>query len=531
MVQGYAKSKHIIKKVLTCISIAVLVNLCPISNAYSTTDLPIGSWVYDALEDLAALGATDLIGLNARPISRMAAAHKVAGMIEDIQGDRLEFSLLRDEIAMNKAEDLLYKLMDELQDELVLLGVEVVSKEELLQDHFLFRAMDRINAKIAYGSYSDSAVNSHVLDNEQGWVLEEEFNARVDMQSWVSFQDFFGLRIEPAFYGSKNKNKITLDKCFFNASYKNIECGAGRTSLRWGPGRHGSMLVSNNTRPLYVANIGSQKPFRIPRIEKLGQWNIDFFTAKFIDEVDRAIKEPYLSGLRVEYSPHDRLNLSGNHTIMWGGDGVPDVSIVDLFDMFLAKLGGGGDEPENHLISITGEWAVPGLNDVIPFANGALVYCEIGAEDEMSGLPSHVGGLGGFRIIDLFLIEDLCLVMEYARTDNVWYIHNKYADGYTSRGNILGHHVGTDGDDFFVSLNKKYGDTFEVELRFDGERHGLENSVTEKKYEGGVNFKYRYLKNLILEADYEIEYFDAFKNVTGQTTKNHVIFIGGRLDF
>jgi len=505
--------------------------ICLTQNAYATTDLPLGHWIYEALEKLAILGVTDVIGLHTRPLSRVAVAHRIAGIIEDVQNEKLTFSALRDEVAMDKSEDLLYKLMDEFEGELAGMGVEVVMKTDEPLRRVSFKLFDQIRKEVIYTNFDDSTKKSIKLENRRGWESNDGINGRVSLDSWISLKDYIGLRAESAYYGSKDKSKLTLDEAFLKTAIYNIEGGVGRTSMWWGPGRHGAMLLSNNTRPLYTANITNQRPFALPYLEKLGLWNVNFFTSKFINEESRAIKEPYLSGLRVEYSPHRRLSLGLNHTVMWGGEGVPHVSAVDLLDMFFSKLGGGAGEPENHLVSFTGEWAVPALNTVIPLASGALIYCEIGAEDEDRGMPSRVGGLGGVRITDLLMMEDLDLIFEYAKTDSSWYTHSVYLNGYTHRGNVLGHHLGTDGDDIFVGLSKDFGELFNAGIWFDGERHGLSSAIVERKYEGGVNFTYRYFKNVILQANYELEYFQGYGHVSKQTTKNHIVTLGGRLDF
>jgi len=526
-----AQSVTPLKKIFICITILAFTFLSFPQKTFPDTDIALDSWVYETLEGLAMLGMTEVIGLYTRPISRMAAAKRVSRMIDKVQDEKLTFSVLRDQMAMNKAEDLLYRLMDEFEEELEELGVNVAIKEGKRQKLFLHRMFEKIDFEVVYGAFGNESTKSVNLENRRGWELEEEINGRIGFRSWAKLSDVLSVSAEPAFYGSKEKAKITLDEALVEASLWNIEVGAGRTSMWWGPGREGSLLLSSNTRPLYLAKAGNVSPFRLPYLENLGLWNINFFTAKLIDEEDREVKEPYFSGLKVEYSPHNRLNLAGTHTIMWGGEGVPNVSATDLLDMFVSKMGGGADEPENHIVSVACEWAVPYVNEFFPLGNGILLYAEVGGEDEASGLPIHLGGLGGIRIMDLVMIKDLDLVMEYAQTDEIWYTHHKYTDGYTSDNRILGHHMGGDSDDILINLTKKFGEQFEVGLRFDGERHGLSKSVTERKYEGGVDFKLHYTEKLILGISYEIEYFDQFRNVSNQTTKNHIFSLGGRMDF
>jgi len=525
-----SKIKSLQSLCLVIVALTIGIFFC-VNEANASTDLPLGHWAYDALEDLVLLGVTDLIGLSTRPMSRVAVARKIAGIIKEIQDEELKFSVLRDEAAIDRAETMLYALMDEFEDELTRLGVDVVIKEDKSFKVVSLRLFDTMRKELKYTLFSESTIKQISLENERGWVLEEEANTRISIGSWISIEDVLGLRVEPVFYGSKDKNNITLDEAFISANYANICAGVGRTSMWWGPGHHGTMLLSNNVRPLYLAKIGSTSPFRLPYLGELGLWNISFFTAKLIEENNRNIEEPYLSGLKLEYSPHKRLNLGFTHTVMWGGEGARDVSFTDFLDMFFAKLGGGADEDENHLMSFTGEWAVPGLNEILPVADGALLYCEIGAEDERNGLPDAIGGLVGIRLIDIFASEGLDFITEYARTDDTWYTHYAYRNGYDSRGNILGHHVGTDGDDIFVSITKKFGKNFNAGLTFDAERHGLTKSVVEKKYEAGIDIKYQVLENAFLNAEYEFEYFDAYQNTSGQTAKNHILAIGGEIEF
>jgi len=487
--------------------------------------------VYDGLEDLAMMGMTEIIGLNTRPISRMAAAHRIVNMIEDVQDEKLNFSILRDEKAVERAERLLYRLMDEFEQELVLLGVDVVLREDRPPKKITHEYVEHFEAEFIYAGFDDSNTKSVKLDNRRGWTVGEEANGRVSARSWINFMNTIDLSAEPAIYISKDQSKITLDEAFAGASYKNIECGIGRTSMWWSPGRHGAMLLSNNTRPLYLAKAGNTRPFRLPYIEELGLWNINFFTSKLKDEESGVVKEPYLSGVRVEFSPHKRLNFGGTHTIMWGGEGARDVSFTDFLDMFFTKLGGGADEDENHLISFTAEWTVPGVNAVFPVADGALVYLEIGAEDESNGVPSHIGGLGGVKVIDLFLVEGLDAVLEYAKTDNVWYKHHLYTDGYSFRDYTLGHHVGSGGDDIFISLHRQFERFLSINAWLDVERHGLEQSVIEKRYEAGADLTFRYMDFADVTVEYTFQYYDEFDNVIGQTTKNHIVSLSGKMEF
>jgi hypothetical protein len=61
---------------------------------------------------------------------------------------------------------------------------------------------------------------------------------------------------------------------------------------------------------------------------------------------------------------------------------------------------------------------------------------------------------------------------------NVWYNHHIYTAGYTYKGRIIGHHMGTDSKDFFVEASylipEKHG---KVSISYDREEHNLSGTT------------------------------------------------------
>jgi len=138
---------------------------------------------------------------------------------------------------------------------------------------------------------------------------------------------------------------------------------------------------------------------------------------------------------------------------------------------------------------------------------------------------------------DLFKIDGLDLTGEYAHTNSVWYIHGIYTSGYNYKGNILGHHVGGDGEDLFLRLEKdfkEWSDRFErvkIGGQFDYGASGLSQATPERKYEIGFDSSLQLSDSSRMKLLYEYEAYRGFENVSGQKAQNHIFELQGSIKF
>ena len=117
---------------------------------------------------------------------------------------------------------------------------------------------------------------------------------------------------------------------------KNLEIEIGRDSQWWGPGYHGSLLLSNNAEPFDMVKISNPRPVLLPWIFRfLGPFRIMAFYTELEDE--RAVPEPKLFGMRLNFKPHPNLELGFSRSIMFGGQGRDEnFSIEDYWKIFWA---------------------------------------------------------------------------------------------------------------------------------------------------------------------------------------------------
>ena len=244
-----------------------------------------------------------------------------------------------------------------------------------------------------------------------------------------------------------------------------FELNIARESLWWGQGAHGGLYLTNNASPMPMVHLSTPHPSTLPWIFRhLGPCRFELFFSEL--EEDRAVPKPYFMGLRTNFRPFYALEIGLTNMVMTGGEGRPEVSFGDLFDIFFGGNDVEGDK-SNNIAGIDLRLNLPGWQ----------FYLEFGGEDEAGGLPSKPAGLAGFYIPEL--AGSLDLRVEYAdlayteEIAGVWYRHGTYTDGYTYDGRLLGHHVGGGGRDLFAEVTFGAGEGGRGRVGVDLEQRGI----------------------------------------------------------
>ncbi|MCK6370101.1 MAG: capsule assembly Wzi family protein, partial [Gammaproteobacteria bacterium] len=247
----------------------------------------------------------------------------------------------------------------------------------------------------------------------------------------------------------------------YDGSYVGIALGnwmlAGAITDRWwGPGWQGSMILSNNARPIpaFTIDRNSTAPFESKWLRWIGSWDLVSFFGYLED--DRAVPDARLFGIRFTARPASWLEVGLSRTAMWCGRDRP----CD-FDTFVDLLAGNDnagqnvnaeDEPGNQLAGY--DIRLNGGSFGIPFA----IYTQRIGEDEQDGLPSlfltQVGletwgrfeALGDYRLY-LEVSDTLCggNITGGGQAD-VCYEHPIYATGYRYRDRAIGHSFDNDAE-------------------------------------------------------------------------------------
>lgn len=222
----------------------------------------------------------------------------------------------------------------------------------------------------------------------------------------------------------------------------------------WGPGRDGSLILSNNARPIPALVLQRRRalPFEPRWLAWIGPWTTQLIWGQLEGNRDRG--NARYTALRVGLRPHQRLEIGLSRAAQWCGDGRPCG-----FDTFVELLSGVRDnvgdntrledEPGNQLA---------GYDLRFRYADRQAFYMQWIGEDEQNGLPSaytallgvetwgRLGGNGASFRAHLEYADTACSAITDSEPNlGCAYNHGVYSDGYRYRGRAIGHAIDGDG--------------------------------------------------------------------------------------
>jgi hypothetical protein len=185
--------------------------------------------------------------------------------------------------------------------------------------------------------------------------------------------------------------------------------------------------------------------------------------------------------MRINFKPHRNIEIGLERTAILGGEGRP----TD-WDTWISSMFGGsehygenpGDQRAGFDVKVT-----------LPFRlQPVQLYWEQAGEENRqrnSRLLYKRANLYGIYLPRVLGFEPIDLRAEYARNDvneqpYVWYTHEVYTAGYTYRGMIMGHHMGTESRDHFLELSWLLPDKgARISLAYDHETHDQDGLFSE----------------------------------------------------
>jgi len=273
----------------------------------------------------------------------------------------------------------------------------------------------------------------------------------------------------------------------------------GRGTQWWGPGYHGSLLLTDHAFPLDMIKLGSDEPFRLPWIlRSLGEWKVNTFLARL--EENRDFPRAEVFGLRISYLPTSWLELGFTRLTQFDGRGRGQSFPSTVAGCYGNPPNQTGTADCNEQAMVDARARIPHIPYVLPFPAGVQLYGELGSEDKWSKipLPSRAAFLTGIYIPQVFRGDSMDLRIEYADTDytrrktsdhlpEVWYNNGVYLSGMRYRGFPLGHHMGTDGIDFFIRTTRYLTEKVQLGTNFNLQERDRGQPVHERKQEAAFD--------------------------------------------
>lgn len=368
--------------------------------------------------------------------------------------------------------------------------------------------------------------------NDNGDDYGDGFNFRSGLSSGAELGRF-SLYINPELRYSNGDAQFIIKRAYGALGFSALELQAGKDSQWWGPGYHGAILVSNNAEPLTMVKLTNPQPVLLPWIfEYLGPFRFVFFVTRLGQ--DRVVPEPYLWGMRFNFRPIPSLEAGIQRTAMLGGEGQPE-DLGAWWRSFTAEevpgesghsTGSEGDQRAGFDVKVT-----------LPFKRQPVqLYAEAAGEDEAGSMPYRWAYLGGVYLPGIFS-DRLDLRAEYATTHvsgspDVWYTHHVYGSGYTYKGRVIGHHMGTDSKDIFMELSYLVPEkNTSVSVSFDREEHNLSGSKTGRKDEFTLSAKIMLRDDMGVNASFNYGLMENSGNLPGSDGKTGAVEIHVNYEF
>ena len=295
--------------------------------------------------------------------------------------------------------------------------------------------------------------------------FEESFAFTTDMAYRFLYGDIFDdvFRDESKYRQLEGelKNRTAVNS-YLKFKMPWFEMQFGQDNLQWGPGYHGNLMVSPN--PTAIDMLKFQTIFKTV--------SFTAFTG-VLEDRSEDINEKYISGHRIEGYFWDRFGFGMSEVVVYGNRFEPGylnpVNIYLINEQTISRADsrapGSGD---NVLASVDLR--------LCPIDNFEI-YGEVLVDDGNPAASFYhwdtkFGILGGIYLTDPFGLPDTDFHVEYTFINQYTYTHVNPVNVYKHFTSVIGHHIGTDADNLWIELRRRFTDKLETVFGYELERHG-----------------------------------------------------------
>jgi len=476
--------------------------------------VPLDSWIYPALDRLSSMGLIDSGFAGMRPWTRSECA-RLLNEAEEKLGEGAD--------SMTEAGKLLFALEREFHPEFETAGG---GDNASFKVESVYTRVENISGAPLTDGYNlaQTQINDFGRPYGQGWNSVTGFSTYATSGRWVGYvrgelqtapsipalplsaRQFVaaadGIPILPPSTASPSVQQFQLLDAYAGLTFSNWEVSFGRQSLDWGPGEGGAILLSDNAEPINMFRINRVSPLRLPSFLKfLGPLRMEFFVGQlaghhFVDTASGITgswsqplsPQPFTEGEKISFKPSPNLEVGLTYTTIFGGVGVPATPrtfVQSFFD-------GGGDLPDGSSKSsrFTGldfSYRIPKLRKWLTFYGDGFTHDQIiffidpKARPLPLGYPERAVWRAGIYVPRFPKLSKLDFRVEGGYTDNpirggtketglnptgFYYAANRYLNGDTNNGNVLGSWMGRAGQGAQAWTNYWFGPRNRLQFYF-----------------------------------------------------------------
>jgi len=286
---------------------------------------------------------------------------------------------------------------------------------------------------------------------------------------WNSGRVSLGVRATAA-ADPADGDELRADGSHATVQFGNWLVSANTLDRWWGPGHEGSLILSNNARPMptLLLERAEARRFESRWLHWLGPWRMSFGVSQMENERED-ISRPLFMAWRVSIMPFHDLDIGFSRTAQFCGRGLE--CNLNVFGNLLAGNDNVGidatpeNEPGNQMAGFDARWNSPLGN--LPYA----LYGQYIGEDESSYLPAKYIGQLGFEMWRPLRSGGLLQgYFEYttttcsASTDRGPYYNCAYnqgrfdREGYRYEGRVIGYTSDRDAENYAIGAKLSAAD-------------------------------------------------------------------------
>ena len=422
----------------------------------SSTYVELDSWVYPALERLAAQGVIQYPFLGLRPWTRRA----IYQMLEHAQGTESS-----DQLVQAVKKELFRDVAlgsDPLDKDLFIESVysrtQSISGTPLNDSyHFGQTLTGDFGRPYGHGIQQIAGFETRAEHGRLSLFVRGEYQRSPSVPGYspaiadiIATQDNNPVET----YGNRSAgNAFRLLDTYASVEFLSQQFSFGKQSYWWGPGSASAMMLSDNAEPFYSFRINRTLPLYIPFLSRLlGPFRYDNFFGKLSGHLYP--RQPYFYGQKINFSPTRNLEFGFSRDAVIAGEGSTPLTFGNFWKSFTSFS---SETNANSVRNVAGarhasfdfRYRLPGVRNWLTLYTDSLVHDDVSPVDA----PRHAAITPGIYLSRFPFLSKLDLHVEggssditpRARGGQYYYYEAIYRDCYLNKQDLMGSWLGREG--------------------------------------------------------------------------------------
>ncbi|MBU0475239.1 MAG: capsule assembly Wzi family protein [Bacteroidetes bacterium] len=464
---------------------------------------PLHKSIYNYLDNISAQGYI-VLNTEIKPFSRIYIANKLIEIFNSKNGiTRIE-------------EDELFFYLRDFSNELTNLGFEIsqLPKSDMsdynIWNHVGFNKAGRFhlfdykNESFTFKLdpiYGYSSASSDSINSTHFWNGLNLYGSISDFIGFeLNFRDnsadgnvdrtrAFSPKTGYSFKVSREDGSMEFDEVNANLTFSNnwASLTLGKDYIYYGEGTQGKIILGNKAPsfPHIKLEVNPVEWFRFSYVYGwLNSQVIDSSTIRYNEDGSQTFKHipKYYVAHMFSFTPLNSLNLSIGESVVYSDSFEPVYLIPVLFFRLADHYLTVPDNAAGNAQLFGSFWY--NYSKINTRFYGSVYIDEFSVQTMLAGTPGPkaVAYTIGASVVNPY-VEDLQINVEYSKLDPFVYFHRDDAQMYTNYNYQLGHWIGSNSDQFYISANKTIFRGLNAKLWYSYVRRGERESADEPRYQ------------------------------------------------